>query len=172
MTDFHPPQRLLVLLLSLFWTRMGSAAALAERSDFDHCAIAAKGGAFNSVSTVAGQGLSKLAGAVARVSERGLSLVENHLTNFDRFVPTEAMLGRLRETMASGTKVSGADSIFYLHEASEATMMGRGMLYDAAHDAALLKYQVSPFSVYHPQVIQANPDFFNDRWFNFWGVGR
>jgi YD repeat-containing protein len=52
------------------------------------------------------------------------------------------------------------------------TLMGRGMLYDAAHDAALLKYQVSRFSIYHPQVIQANPDFFNDRWFNFWGVGR
>jgi hypothetical protein len=41
MTDFHPLRRLLVLLLSLFWATMGSAAALAERSDFDHCAIAA-----------------------------------------------------------------------------------------------------------------------------------
>ncbi len=46
------------------------------------------------------------------------------------------------------------------------------MLYDAAHDAALLKYQVSPFSVYHPEVIQANPGIFNSSWFNFWGGSR
>jgi hypothetical protein len=44
MTDFHPLRRLLVLLLSLFWATMGSAAALAERSDFDRCAIAANSG--------------------------------------------------------------------------------------------------------------------------------
>ena len=56
---------------------------------------------------------------------------------------------------------TGADANFYLHEAAEATMMGRGLGYDAAHAAALNKYGVSPFSLYHPDVIQANPGLFN-----------
>ncbi len=47
-------------------------------------------------------------------------------------------------------------------------MMGRGMGYGAAHDAALLKYQVSPYSVYAPEVIRANPGSFNANWLNFW----
>jgi hypothetical protein len=50
-------------------------------------------------------------------------------------------------------------------------MMGRGLLYNAAHDASLLKYGVSPYSVYAPEVILANPSFF--RFFRFLsGQGR
>ena len=71
------------------------------------------------------------------------------------------MIARLRLAQQNGQKISGADASFYLHEAAEATMMRRGVLYDAAHDAALNKYNVSPFSVYHPDVIQANPTLFN-----------
>ena len=56
--------------------------------------------------------------------------------------------------------------------AKRAAMMERGMGYDAAHAAALQKYGVSPFSVYPPQVIQALPGSFNQKWFNFWGIGR
>jgi hypothetical protein len=41
MTNFPPLQRLLVLLLSLLWATMGSAAALAECGDFGHSSIAA-----------------------------------------------------------------------------------------------------------------------------------
>jgi hypothetical protein len=38
--------------------------------------------------------------------------------------------------------------------------MGRGVPYEAAHGAALGKYGVSPFSLYDPSVIQANPTLF------------
>jgi hypothetical protein len=57
-----------------------------------------------------------------------------------------------------------------MHELSEATMMRRGMPYNAAHEAALGKYGVSPYSVYHPDVISALPEFFNPSWFDFWGL--
>ncbi|PTY02334.1 hypothetical protein DB346_09495 [Verrucomicrobia bacterium LW23] len=60
---------------------------------------------------------------------------------------------------------------FYLHEVSESTLMKR-ISYGAAHDASLLKYNVSPYSVYAPEVIQANPGNFNENWRNFWGFGQ
>ncbi len=69
------------------------------------------------------------------------------------------MLDRLGS--AVGTRVAGADANFYLHEISESTMMGRGMPYDAAHAAALEKYGVSPFRLYHPEVIQQFPGQIN-----------
>jgi len=72
--------------------------------------------------------------------------------------------------MASGQQISGADAIFYTHEAAEATMMGRGLSYDAAHGAALEKYGVSPYSAYHPDVIQALTEHFNSNWYKFFGI--
>lgn len=84
-----------------------------------------------------------------------------------------AMIDRLRSALSSGTRILGADASFYLHEISEATMMGRGgrgLTYDAAHAGALAKYGVSPFSVYHPEVIQALSGEFNSNWLRFWGL--
>ena len=80
------------------------------------------------------------------------------------------MIARLRAALAKGQTISGADASFYLHEVSEATMMTRGISYETAHTAALAKYNVSPFSVYHPKVIQSMPEAFNENWFRFWGI--
>jgi len=80
------------------------------------------------------------------------------------------MVGRLQQALASGSRISGADASFYLHEVSEATMMGRGLSYEAAHAGALGKYGVSPFTVYAPEVILANPGSFNSNWFTFRGL--
>jgi hypothetical protein len=38
----HPLRWLIVLMMSLLWATVGSAAALAERGDLEHCGIAAK----------------------------------------------------------------------------------------------------------------------------------
>ncbi|TVT92041.1 hypothetical protein FPT15_07260 [Pseudomonas sp. RGB] len=74
--------------------------------------------------------------------------------------------------MADGTPISGADASFYIHEVSESTMMKTGLDYSAAHQGALSKYQASPFSVYHPDVIRAvnsvEPGSFNGSWLKFW----
>lgn len=34
----------------------------------------------------------------------------------------------------------------------------------------LTKYGVSPFSVYHPEVVTLLPGSFNQNWTNFWGI--
>lgn len=99
-------------------------------------------------------------------------MVEEHLSQFGPYPENEMMVARLRDALAQGRPVSGADASFYMHEMNEATLMGRGLGYDAAHASALSKYQVSPFSVYHPDVIQALPGTFNDNWFAFWGISK
>lgn len=40
--------------------------------------------------------------------------------------------------------------------------------YDYAHNEALEFYNVSPFSVYHKDVILQNEDDFNFNWLKFW----
>ncbi len=137
-------------------------------------------GAF-SEGTAGGTGLGRLASAEINVSERGLALVESHLAKFGDVPENAAMIARLRAAMSQGRKISGADASFYMHEANEATRMSRLMqgggmsfenAYDVAHAAALQKYGVSPFSVYHPDVVSALPGHFNDNWFNFWNISR
>jgi filamentous hemagglutinin len=78
------------------------------------------------------------------------------------------MMGRLRAAYESGRPLFGADANFYLHEAAEATMWTR--LGPGAHSAALAKYGISPFAVYHPLVIRAHPALFNDNWRRYWGI--
>lgn len=117
-----------------------------------------------------GDDLGKIAGKEIAVTQKGLSLVEGHLEKFGDYGPNSAMVDRLRSAMEEGRTVSGADASFYLHEASEATMMNRGLGYPDAHQAALSKYDVSPYSVYHPEVIRAFPDEFNSNWSKFWGM--
>ena len=80
------------------------------------------------------------------------------------------MLARLYRALVEGRAISGVDTNFYLHELSEATMMNRGLSYREAHQFALAKYGLSPFSVYHPDVIRAFPEYFNEAWFRFWGM--
>lgn len=109
-------------------------------------------------------------GGGIRLSQKGLDLVESHVGQFGNDAANSGMLQRLNDAFAAGQKVTGADANFYLHEASEATMMGRGLGYDAAHAAAIEKYGVSPFSLYHPEVIQANPGLFNNAWRNYWNL--
>jgi hypothetical protein len=52
--------------------------------------------------------------------------------------------------------------------------MESGMKFDEAYEialpGALQKYNVSPFSVMHPEVIAANRGWFGPGWFKFWGI--
>ncbi len=102
-----------------------------------------------------------------RITSKGMDIVKNHLARFE-FAANDAMVGRLES--AIGRRVTGADANFYLHEVSEATMMGRGLSYEAAHAGALQKYGVSPFSLYHPNVIKEFPKLFNSGWLAYWGI--
>ncbi|MDX1932454.1 MAG: polymorphic toxin-type HINT domain-containing protein [Capsulimonadales bacterium] len=112
--------------------------------------------------------LGLLTGKSAKVTRKGLGVIEEHLAQLDHATYNDAMIGRLRSAMANGQKISGADLSFYTHELSEATMMQGGAYtdaaYNAAHAAPLAKYKVSPFSVYHPDVIRAMPQEFGPAW--------
>ncbi len=129
-------------------------------------------GAFNPAAKIGGDGLGIFADRTVTVTPKGLDLVSSHLSQFGDFAPNDMMLQRLQAAADAGVPVTGADAVFYTHEAAEATMMSRGMTYDAAHGAALEKYGVSPYSVYHPDVIQAAPEYFNNNWRSFWKIGQ
>ena len=72
--------------------------------------------------------------------------------------------------MRNGQRVSGADANYYIHEIAEGTSRARGLGYDPAHAAALGKYRMSPYSLYHPDVIAKFPDEFNDAFRAYWGL--
>ncbi|MET1176110.1 RHS repeat domain-containing protein [Paenibacillus amylolyticus] len=134
--------------------------------------VVRKTGAYNSSNNgQSGQGLGKLEGKELNVSEKGLNIVKEHLSqNFGDFPENLAMIKRLEDALANKKKISGADSSFYMHEVSESTMMKKGIDYDTAHEMALQKYDVSRFSVYHADIIKSMPDIFNKNWRKFWGL--
>ncbi len=130
-----------------------------------------KTGAYNpNLSMDIGNGLGKLNGKSINVSEKGLSLVKNHISQFGDIPENQAMINRIESALKNGQPITGADASFYMHEAAEATMMQKGISYEVAHEAILQKYNVSPYSVYHPEVIQQFSEWFNQGFKNFWGL--
>jgi filamentous hemagglutinin len=114
------------------------------------------------------RGLGRLANREIVVTERGLARLEQHLARFDPDPANAAMVQRLRDALANnGGRVRSADASFYLHEIYESTLMNRGMPYHWAHRAALERYGVSAYSLYHPEVIRTTPGF-NQNWLDFW----
>lgn len=82
------------------------------------------------------------------------------------------MLDRLKIALENGEKITGADAVFYTHEIKEAQIVYSGILQEDAHKMALRYYEVSPFSVYHPDVIKMKPEWWNNSWFEFWNIER
>jgi len=48
--------------------------------------------------------------------------------------------------------------------------MQNGMGYDEAHRAALEYYNAKEFNLYSPDVIKSFPEYFNQMWYDFWGI--
>ena len=162
----------------------GDAARVGEESiGVGEGALAHPIGAYNAGASGTGVGLGRLADRSIDVSERGLNLVKGHLARFaelyDSIPYNDAMIGRLQNALDAGLSIEGAAASFYLHEASEASMTRVleqagstfDAAYDVAHSAALAKYDVSPFSVYRPDVIHAFRADFSPAFRRFWGIG-
>ncbi|MCT7975132.1 hypothetical protein [Laspinema olomoucense] len=120
--------------------------------------------------------LGNLAGLTDFIEAEKLKIVEQHLAQFEEF-PGEfpqnrAMLNRLNTALIEGRQISGADLSFYYHELKEEELMTKGLSYEEAHTTALQFYRVSPFSLYHPEVIQKFPDEFNKNWLNAWRIEK
>lgn len=54
----------------------------------------------------------------------------------------------------------------------EANLVDGGLEQSVAHEMALQYYEVSPYSVYHPEVIKMQPEWWNNAWFEFWNIER
>jgi len=109
------------------------------------------------------------------VTEKGLELITEHLaTNVEgATAENAAMIGRLQTAMTNGLRGFGADANFYLHEAYEATLMNRGTSYVVAHAAALTRYGVSQYALYHPQVVNTlhkAEGIFSQAYLNYWNI--
>ncbi len=99
-----------------------------------------------------------------------LSKISSHVSQFD-YAPNDAMLNRLGDAYKSGSRLTGADRNFFIHELREATFMAKGLGAEQAHLATLAYHQMSGFAVYHPAVIQAFGSlYFNSGWFAYWGL--
>ncbi|HEX8475600.1 MAG TPA: hypothetical protein VF666_16345 [Pyrinomonadaceae bacterium] len=108
------------------------------------------------------------------LTNENINIIEQHLNSrFGNIPYNTAMINRLRAALASGCGcIDGPDANFYFHELYENSLMNGGMSYAQAHAAALANYGVTEYDLYHPQVIQAFPQYFNDSWFDYYGLPR
>jgi hypothetical protein len=105
----------------------------------------------------------------ARVTSSGLARVEGHLDavlvdqQIPRVVQTgeRAMLERLRSGHATPQDIE-----FYLHELKESAIFRRTGDLRHAHDAALRWRGVSEQMLFHREVVDRFPEFFNPSWRN------
>ncbi|MGN1034515.1 MAG: hypothetical protein ACI4PK_02875 [Oscillospiraceae bacterium] len=82
------------------------------------------------------------------------------------------MIKRIDEAMKLKKPITGADSNFYLRELEEAKLVSKGINYETVHSMALKKYNVSEYDLYHPDVIKKFPSWFNNSWFEYWGLKK
>ncbi len=147
------------------------ATTVSEMSNTAGIRAYLKTGAYDpELSISIGNGLGKLNGKSINVTTKGLNLVKNHVAQFGDLPENTAMIKRIESALKNGKPITSADASFYMHEAAEATMMQEGIPYEVAHEAVLKKYNVSPYSVYHPGVIQQFSEWFNQGFKNFWGL--
>ena len=115
--------------------------------------------------------LGKLTGQEFVIEQKQLDILKTHIaTNFPAYEPNEMMIDRLQNALDNNQRISGADASFYFHELKESELMQQGYTYQEAHQQALHYYEVSPFSVYHPDVIVACHEEFNQKWRDSWGI--
>ena len=119
------------------------------------------------------EGLGKLSGKTYKITQKGIDIIKKHIkdNNFECYENIQ-MIKRLENALIKGEKITGADASYYFHEIREWYLMKNGFAYDEAHAAALKIYGVSPFSVYHPDVILMEPSAWGAPWFKFWEISK
>ena len=112
-----------------------------------------------------------IAASEVEITEAGLGEVETNLARYDPYPPNESMLARLRAALAGGTRLTGADAAFYQHELMESALIRQGIDKELAHQLAFEKLSMSPYAVYHPDVVMTYyPAHFNLNWLEYWGL--
>lgn len=101
---------------------------------------------------------------VARIEKHLASLKDNGLTP-----PNLAMLERLRQAAREGRPLTVGEQYFVKHELTEARLMERGVPEPVAHSLAMKTHPT--YANYDPAVIKQFPQYFNQNWFSYWGIG-
>ncbi len=120
------------------------------------------------------EGLGKISGKEYTVTQTSVDDIKKYLTEqgFIDDYENQEMIARLERALTKGEKITGADAVYYTHELKEAQLVASGVEQSVAHDMALQYYEVSPYSVYHPDVIRMKPEWWSDGWFKFWNIER
>ncbi|MCM1259285.1 MAG: hypothetical protein NC307_15775 [Roseburia sp.] len=111
-------------------------------------------------------------GNSVKPTKEGLDIIEKHLSGDMQADYNDAMIERIRNILKEGGELTGPDAEFYRHEIEETRLMNQGMDYNTAHGAALEKYGVTEFDLYHPDVIESMPEWFGSSWFDYWGISH
>jgi hypothetical protein len=132
-----------------------------------------------------GDGFGRLTGREINPTLKGLDIIQDHIATMDYAAYNDMQIARIQGAIETGQKLTGADASFYMHEISENTIMRRMVggtesefpelwrqSYQTAHEMALMKYNVSRFTVYHPDVIRAYSTDFHFNYLDFWGISR
>jgi len=114
-------------------------------------------------------------GGSLELTEQGINDIEKYLDGLNALDAVEnadnvAMVDRLKAALLNGSPLSTADAAFYEHELTEMTYVSQGMNPLQAHQTTLGNLNQNPFQLYDPAVVEANPQLFNDNWFNYWGL--
>ncbi len=111
-------------------------------------------------------------GNSVKPTKEGLDIIEKHLSGDMQADYNDAMIERIKNILKERGELTGPDAEFYRHEIEETRLMNQGMDYDTAHGAALDKYGVTEFDLYHPDVIESMPEWFGSPWFDYWGISH
>ena len=105
-------------------------------------------------------------------TQEELDTIKDHLSGDMQADFNDAMIERIEKVLEEGGELKGPDAEFYRHELEETRLMNQGLDYDTAHNAALDKYGVTEFDLYHPDVIESMPEWFGPAWFEYWGISK
>jgi hypothetical protein len=98
--------------------------------------------------------LGNLTGQEYDIEPEKLEIIKKHISKFPEYLPNQKMIERLQQALNRKQKISGADASFYFHELKEAELMEQGYDWEEAHLMAIAYYGVSPYSLYHSEVIK------------------
>jgi uncharacterized protein YukE len=101
-------------------------------------------------------------------SPADVDAVASHLDRLDHSPANDAMLARIRESLANGEELTEGQRNFMNHETTEKGLMDQGMPYDDAHERALATHP--PGRNYDPEVINEYAHLFNNWWRKQWGL--
>ncbi len=106
----------------------------------------------------------------ARVTQEGLDTITRHLSrlNGGDYEGNLAMMDRLKARL--GSKITGPDFNYYVHEIMESRLMDKGFDYYSAHDWVLAVAGISPYAVYARELVLQHPDWFGRPYRAYWGI--